>query len=103
MAIAVLFAVGSPVESALAQEKPNVPEQDKVALSAEGVKGLVLMMDKDKEWRIGRKRAGPIAISGQSPIRRSASRNAGDIQVVPCQLGERVSGSKPCSRMQVKY
>jgi Ca2+-binding EF-hand superfamily protein len=56
MAIAVLFAVGSLVNSAIAQEKQNVPKvQDKVALSAEEVKQLVLMMDTDKSGKISKK------------------------------------------------
>jgi Ca2+-binding EF-hand superfamily protein len=56
MAIAVLFAVGSLVEIAIAQEKQNVPKaQDKIALSAEEVKGLVLMMDTDKSGKISKK------------------------------------------------
>jgi Ca2+-binding EF-hand superfamily protein len=56
MAISTFFAVGSLVESAIAQEKQNVPKtQDKVALSAEEVKELVLMMDTDKSGKISRK------------------------------------------------
>jgi Ca2+-binding EF-hand superfamily protein len=54
--IAALFAVGSLVENVIAQEKQNVPKvQDKVALSAEEVKGLVLMMDVDKSGKISKK------------------------------------------------
>jgi Ca2+-binding EF-hand superfamily protein len=56
MAIAVLFAGGSLLENALGQEKQNVPKpQDKVALSAEEVKQLVLMMDTDKSGKISKK------------------------------------------------
>jgi Ca2+-binding EF-hand superfamily protein len=56
MAIAGLFAVGSLVESAIAQEKQNVPKvQDKISQSAEEVKQLVLMMDTDKSGKISKK------------------------------------------------
>jgi hypothetical protein len=56
MAAGALFAVGSLVESAIAQEKQNVPKaQDKVALSADEVKQLVLMMDTDKSGKISKK------------------------------------------------
>lgn len=55
-AIAVLFGAGSLLENALAQEKQNVPKaQDKVALSTEEVKGLVLMLDADKSGKISKK------------------------------------------------
>jgi len=56
MAIASVIAVGSLVENALAQEKQNVPKaQDKIALSADEVKQLVLMMDTDKSGKISKK------------------------------------------------
>jgi len=56
MAIGALFAVGSLVENAIAQEKQNVPKaQDKVALSADEVKQLVLMLDADKSGKISKK------------------------------------------------
>jgi hypothetical protein len=56
MAVAALFAVGSLLESAMAQEKQNVPKvQDKVALSADEVKQLVLMMDTDKSGKVSKK------------------------------------------------
>ncbi len=55
-AVAALFAVGSLMESAMAQEKQNVPKvQDKVALSADDVKQLVLMMDTDKSGKVSKK------------------------------------------------
>jgi Ca2+-binding EF-hand superfamily protein len=55
-AVAAIFAVGSLIESATAQEKQNVPKpQDKVALSAQEVKDLVLMMDTDKSGKISKK------------------------------------------------
>jgi hypothetical protein len=105
MAIAALFAVGSIVESALAQEKQNVPKpQDKVALSADEVKQLVLMMDTEdleegvhglyvggirqtgqgQEWRIGRERAFPIGISPKFPAVDGKVRPEEEVRKVPC-------------------
>jgi len=55
-AAAAFFAVGSFVDSAIAQEKQNVPKaQDKIALSAGEVKQLVLMMDTDKSGKVSKK------------------------------------------------
>jgi Ca2+-binding EF-hand superfamily protein len=55
-AVAALFAVGSLVESATAQEKQNVPKtQDKIALSAGEVKELLIMMDADKSGKVSKK------------------------------------------------
>jgi|HubBroStandDraft_6_1064221.scaffolds.fasta_scaffold52158_2 hypothetical protein len=56
MAVAVLFAMGSFFGSAVAQQKSGVPKvPDKVALSADEVKQLVLMMDVDKSGKISKK------------------------------------------------
>jgi EF hand len=56
MAAAALFAAGSLVENATAQEKQNVPKtQDKIALSADEVKQLLLMMDTDKSGKVSKK------------------------------------------------
>ena len=56
MGVAVLFAAAALVESALAQQKGGVPKaQDKVALSADEVKQLVLMMDTDKSGKVSKK------------------------------------------------
>ena len=50
------FAIGSFVDSAIAQEKQTVPKaQDKIALSAGEVKQLVLMMDTDKSGKVSKK------------------------------------------------
>jgi hypothetical protein len=56
VAAAAFFAVGSYVNRAIAQEKQNVPKaQDKIALSADEVKQLVLMMDTDKSGKVSKK------------------------------------------------
>ena len=55
MAVAVLFASAGAVRTAIAQ-KANVPKpQDKLALSEDEVKQLVLMMDTDKNGKISKK------------------------------------------------
>jgi 5S rRNA maturation endonuclease (ribonuclease M5) len=56
MAVAVTFAVASFVGSAVAQQKSGVPKiPDRVALSADEVKQLILMMDTDKSGKISKK------------------------------------------------
>jgi hypothetical protein len=56
MAVAVTFAVASFVGNAVAQQKSGVQKApDKVALSADEVKQLVLMMDIDKSGKISKK------------------------------------------------
>ena len=55
-AAVVFFWVGSFVNSAIAQEKQNVPKaQDKIGLSVEEVRQLVLMMDTDKNGKVSKK------------------------------------------------
>jgi len=56
VAATVFFAVGSFVDSAIAQEKQNVPKaQDKIGLSVGEVKQLVIMMDTDKNGKVSKK------------------------------------------------
>ncbi len=54
MAVAVLFASAGFVRTAIAQ-KENVPKaQDKLALSVDEVKQLILMMDTDKNGKVSK-------------------------------------------------
>jgi hypothetical protein len=55
MACAALFAVGSSVESALAQKADTPVKQDKLALGADEVKQLVTLMDLDKSGKVSKK------------------------------------------------
>jgi hypothetical protein len=56
VAAAVCFVVGSFVNSAMAQEKQNVPKaQDQVGLSVGEVRELVIIMDTDKNGRVSKK------------------------------------------------
>lgn len=56
MAVAVVFAVGSFVGTAVAQQKSGVQKApDKVALSTDEVKQLILLMDTDKSGKISKK------------------------------------------------
>jgi hypothetical protein len=67
MALAALFAVRAFVENAIAQQKAAVPKApDKVALSLDEVKQLVLMMDTDKSGELDVKELA------QSQLRSSA-------------------------------
>jgi hypothetical protein len=67
MAVAVTFAVASFVGSAVAQQKSGVQKApDKVALSTDEVKQLVLMMDTDKSGELDVKELA------QSQLRPSA-------------------------------
>ena len=55
-AVTVTFAIASFVGSAVAQQKSGVPKvPDKLALSTDEVKQLVLMMDTDKSGKISKK------------------------------------------------
>jgi hypothetical protein len=55
MACGVLFAVGSFVESAVAQKQDTPIKQDKLALSDSDVKQLLLIMDVDKSGKVSKK------------------------------------------------
>src|SRR5580692_1588724 len=55
MTCGVLFAVGSFVESAVAQKADTPIKQDKLALSDSDVKQLLLIMDTDKSGKVSKK------------------------------------------------